>query len=123
MIEQSSQRRPSGQAGMWPFLLLAGIMAAQPVLATEVLSPAAARGLSLAQRWCAGCHVIGDGRSGTDAAPTFRSIALDPQKGPDHLRAFLAQPHPPMPPVPLGRQEIDDLVAYIQSLAQRSLGR
>ena len=35
---------------------------------------------------------------------------------PDTLRAFLTEPHRPMPDLSLSRQEILDLTAYIQSL-------
>jgi len=71
-------------------------------------------GEALAQRWCAQCHLVGDSARATDAAPTFASIARDPAKTASHLRAFLAKPHVPMPPLPLSGSEIDDLVAYIR---------
>jgi mono/diheme cytochrome c family protein len=46
--------------------------------------------------------------------PTFRTVAghLDPGQ----LRAFLSHPHPPMPDLALTRAEIDDLIAYIETL-------
>ncbi|NJO37736.1 MAG: hypothetical protein HC871_09095 [Rhizobiales bacterium] len=35
------------------------------------------------------------------------------------LKAWLADPHPPMPNLSLSRLEIDDLLAYIESLGRR----
>ncbi|HLY56481.1 MAG TPA: hypothetical protein VKS60_13045 [Stellaceae bacterium] len=83
----------------------------------EIGKPDPVRGEDLARRWCAGCHVIDGARGGTDAAPTFRSIARDPRKDPDYLRGFLANPHPPMAPVPLAGREIEDLIAYLRQLS------
>ena len=69
----------------------------------------------LAKRWCSGCHLVGGAKAGTDAAPTFQSIARDPSMDADHLRGFLSRPHTPMPPIPLSGVEVEDLIAYIQS--------
>jgi mono/diheme cytochrome c family protein len=35
------------------------------------------------------------------------------------VRAWLADPHPPMPNFNLSRQQIDDIVAYLDSLTPR----
>jgi len=75
-------------------------------------------GEALAKRWCNECHLVRGANSATDAAPTFQSIAGDPQKSTDHLRAFLSKPHPPMPPIPLSGAEVEDLIAYIRSGAR-----
>ena len=66
--------------------------------------------------WCANCHVVAAGGSGSDAVPSFLSIAADPKKTDEYLRGFLADPRHPMPNLQLSRQEIDNLVAYIASL-------
>ena len=79
------------------------------------------RGSALAQSWCAGCHVIdarGGGRS-ADNAPPFPVIAADKSKTPDHLRQWMTREHTQMPNFNLGRRDIDDLVAYIRSLAAK----
>ena len=73
-------------------------------------------GEALAKRWCNECHLVGGAGRATDAAPAFESIARDPAKSTDHLRAFLAKPHAPMPPIPLSGTEVEDLIAYIRSL-------
>ena len=74
-------------------------------------------GEKLARQWCSNCHLIGeDQAAGGDAAPTFASIAETAAERTDDLRAWLADPHPPMPNLDLTRYEIDDLLAYIESL-------
>lgn len=93
--------------------LLAGLY----LLATAV--PAGAfdveAGRRMAEVWCSGCHII-DGDGTSDVAPGFKQVANDPSKTPGRLRAWLANPHPPMPNFNLSRPEIDDIVAYLESL-------
>jgi mono/diheme cytochrome c family protein len=77
----------------------------------------AAAGKALAERWCASCHLVSpDQASATTEAPPFATIAKRPPEQIEALEAFLAAPHPPMPPVSLTRQEISDVLAYIASL-------
>ena len=76
------------------------------------------KGEALARQWCTGCHVIDARGAGTDAAPSFPSIARDPAKGdPNRLTAWLSTSHPSMPNFNLTRDVIADLVAYIRTLA------
>jgi mono/diheme cytochrome c family protein len=79
----------------------------------------AMRGSSLAESWCQSCHIIdqrGTGRA-VDPAPPFPMIANDPKKTPGYLQHWLSTSHPQMPNFNLGRREIEDLIAYIRSLA------
>jgi len=79
----------------------------------------AARGEAYAQIWCANCHLVDPAHAGKDSAPPLAEIA---RRGkPDQLqaRAFLNAPHPPMPNFDLARQQVDDIVAYLNSLVQR----
>jgi len=77
-------------------------------------------GKRLTQQWCTGCHVVGSsGNTGTDAAPPLPVIAQQKGKDPQWIKAWLTQPHPPMPNLNLSRQEIDDITAYLTSLNQR----
>ena len=81
----------------------------------------AMRGSSLAESWCSSCHIVdlkGTGRS-VDLAPPFQKIANDPAKTPGFLRQWLVSSHPQMPNFNLGRREIDDLIAYIQTLKSK----
>jgi mono/diheme cytochrome c family protein len=75
-----------------------------------------AEGRRLARQWCTSCHIVAPGTSGSDAARPFESVAKDPNFTEDGLRAWLADPHPPMPNLNLSRAEIDAIVAYIESL-------
>lgn len=106
---------------------VAAIAMSEAVGETPVSQPAPVAGASrgnasigeaLAKHWCSGCHLVRGAKSATDAAPTFQSIARDPQESADHLRAFLSKPHPPMPPIPLSGAEVEDLIAYIRSGAR-----
>ena len=77
------------------------------------------RGFALAESWCVSCHIIdkkGTGRA-IDPAPPFPLIAGDPRKTPGYLHMWLTSSHPQMPNLNLGRREINDLIAYIRSLA------
>ena len=79
----------------------------------------AAAGKTLAEASCASCHLVSPNqKSATTEAPPFTTIAKRPVEEIEELDAFLAAPHPPMPPVSLTRQEIRDIVAYIISLKE-----
>lgn len=83
----------------------------------------AAAGKALAQIWCSGCHIVdptgGATKGGADSAPPFAEIAH--RYGADHvwLHAWLTAPHPPMPNLTLSRAEMDDVIAYLDSLPSR----
>ena len=98
-----------------------GPVLAALILAMPARAPAAgdaAAGQRLAEQWCRSCHLIapGEGRT-SDGAPAFQAVAEDPATTADGLRAWLFSPHPPMPNFDLSQREIDDLTAYILSLA------
>jgi cytochrome c len=86
--------------------------------------PSAERGKDLATRLCRNCHLL-DGTPGQRipaGTPTFRSMATAPSQTKERVRATLIQPHVPMPDVQLSRAEIDDLIAYLDSIrAEQSL--
>mgnify|MGYP001829248511 CR=1 FL=1 len=73
-------------------------------------------GRAIAGRWCVECHLIAPDGPGSDIGPTFESVANDPQRTDGRLRGWLADPHPPMPNLDLTRREIEDVIAYLQSL-------
>ena len=75
------------------------------------------RGRNYSVANCARCHVVADGvGKGTDGAPPFKSMPNELKRTEPQLRAFLARPHGAMPDFSLTRQEIADVVAYIESL-------
>jgi mono/diheme cytochrome c family protein len=77
----------------------------------------AAQGAALARQWCASCHVVDVRGTGKDIAPAFPEIALHGTPEQRQARAFLQVPHPRMPGFDLARAQIDDIVAYLNSLA------
>ena len=74
-------------------------------------------GAQLARQWCANCHVIGNNSAGPvpQGPPSFQMVAHSGLTV-DQLRAFLSHPHGAMPDLSLTRTEIDDLIAYINTL-------
>jgi mono/diheme cytochrome c family protein len=74
-------------------------------------------GWQLARRWCAGCHVVDMAGYGTDSAPAFATVARE-RTDRRWIRAWLESPHPPMPNMNLSRGEIDDVIAYLDTLAK-----
>lgn len=95
------------------------LAAASAMIATSTAASAAdiGHGEKLARDWCSNCHLVtSDQTSSGDSAPTFNSIAGTAAERSDDLRAWLADPHPPMPNFDLTVYEINDLLAYIESL-------
>jgi len=73
-------------------------------------------GRELARTWCTSCHVVDVEGQGADAGAALPQLLRDGQRTADELRGWLAAPHPPMPDLALTRQEIENIVAYLQSL-------
>ncbi len=88
-------------------------------ISTAAAAGNAAAGKALAEASCASCHLVSpDQKSATTEAPPFTTIAKRSPEEIEELDAFLAAPHPPMPPVSLTRQQISDILAYIVSLKE-----
>ncbi|MGJ3265541.1 MAG: c-type cytochrome [Salinarimonas sp.] len=93
--------------------------ASGPAAAQDVANQDVANGRAIAERWCAACHLVSpDQQTAMDGVPSFRAIAARGALGDDALRAFLVDPHPVMPDMALTREEIADLSAYVDSLAE-----
>lgn len=94
-------------------LALAGLPAAAQTLPGDPVE-----GRILANRVCAGCHLVSDRQiqAPVDGVPSFASIAREPSVTAIGLRAFLQTPHPPMPDLHLAQRETDDVISYILSL-------
>jgi mono/diheme cytochrome c family protein len=75
-----------------------------------------AAGKRLSQQWCAACHQVEPNGLAKDTAPPFASLGVEKGRDPGWIRAWLINPHPPMRGINLSRQQIDDIVAYLQSL-------
>jgi mono/diheme cytochrome c family protein len=78
----------------------------------------AVTGKAIAETWCSACHLVGSdgGRQASADAPPFSVVAQRLPTEIDVLAAFIANPHPPMPDLSLSRQDVRDLLAYIQTL-------
>jgi cytochrome c len=91
----------------------------------QALAPVAAQdvkaGKVVAQTICAECHVIdSEATRPGNSAPGFAAIARMPSMTPLSLKVFLQSPHPTMPSVHLTPRELDDVVAYIMGLNEKT---
>ncbi|MGE5547724.1 MAG: c-type cytochrome [Solirubrobacterales bacterium] len=108
--------------GLWAVVAGMGVLGLAIWLSAGpagAVAPSPDAGAEIAARWCAACHVVSPSGAGTDAAPSFAAIAA--RRSPAELKRFLAEPHArPMRGFNLTTREIDDVVAYIETLEQHS---
>lgn len=84
------------------------------------VQPDAETGLKLARVMCANCHMVEHGAATALAdVPPFMEIARRPGRTPDYIQTYVMSPHPPMPTLQLTRWDLENLAAYIVSLAPR----
>jgi mono/diheme cytochrome c family protein len=78
----------------------------------------ASEGMTVAQRYCASCHLIGGAQQSVaqPGVPSFAAIAKHAGQTPERLAGIIIIPHPPMPNLSLTMREVQDVVAYIMSL-------
>jgi mono/diheme cytochrome c family protein len=76
-------------------------------------------GAAIATELCSGCHIVAEGQREPvpDGPPPFSTIASRPGRTMGYLQAYLTDPTPPMPHVPLSKRQIDSVIAYIRSFA------
>lgn len=81
-----------------------------------------AQGHDIATTICAECHRVEKGQKSAklSAAKSFQDVADNPARTELSLRVFLKTPHRNMPNLVLTEAEIDDIIAYIQSLNRRA---
>ena len=84
--------------------------------ANTALAADAHQGKSIAERWCAGCHLVQSGQPTATEAPPFASIAKMPDFDAKKLALLLLKPHPNMPQLALSRDDVADLADYIAAL-------
>jgi mono/diheme cytochrome c family protein len=101
--------------------LLLGAMLGVPAAGADDRPPEVVRGEQVAGEHCATCHrAKGDEQSTMESgAIAFQDLAMDPDRTPDTLRAFMEQDHPFMPFDQLDAQDREDILAYILWLAPR----
>jgi len=88
--------------------------------ATPALAADPSEGKKIAQRWCSECHLVSSDQTGTVPVgpPPFTTIAHSEKGSADYLTTFLQDPHiKQMQGLKLNRYDIEDLAAYIGSLA------
>lgn len=79
--------------------------------------PSATRGRAYAVRLCANCHLVdGSGITAPEGIGTFRGIANRPGQSADRISNTLILPHIPMPDTQITRDEIQDILAYLETL-------
>ena len=85
----------------------------------------AGRGERLAEKICAGCHVVSadQTRAAIAGVPSFRAIANLPGRTDEHISGRLIRPHAPMPNAQLTQHEIGDLLAYFRVLRAHRPGK
>lgn len=87
------------------------------VAGTNNASADAQRGQVIAEQWCSACHLVSPEQvRALDGVPTFGEIARRGDVTADGLRVFLSTPHPVMPDMALTRDEIRDIVRYLNTL-------
>jgi cytochrome c len=96
------------------FVLLAVFAASIPPAFSAAGNADAGR--QLVMRSCSSCHATDATTTVRDGAPPFTLVAKTNKERPAWIRGWLMAPHPPMPNIPLSRQQIDDIIAYLQSL-------
>lgn len=73
-------------------------------------------GRELVLKSCTSCHAVTDTAQASDGAPPLSYIARDNKERPAWIHGWLMDPHPPMPEIMLSRQQISDIIAYLNSL-------
>jgi mono/diheme cytochrome c family protein len=97
---------------------LTGVLAvlSGATFAQELGSPV--RGQRVAETICAECHAVQKGatRSANANAPAFEKLAKTPGMTAMAFRVWLRSSHKEMPNIMLKTEEVDDVIAYVQSL-------
>ncbi|PKA45560.1 cytochrome C [Rhizobium sullae] len=97
--------------------VIAGTTATVPVVQAQDIR----HGRRLALEVCAICHAVlaDQTRSPVAEAPSFETVAVTPGMTAMALNVWLtAQSHPTMPNIILSRTDVQDVSAYILSLAE-----
>ncbi len=97
----------------------AAVVAACPQARAQQAGPTSAeRGRDLAQRLCSSCHLTpGSPVSSVPASvPPLHWIANKPGQTGDAIVLVLIKPHAPMPDLSLTRQEIGDVLSFLETL-------
>ncbi len=73
-------------------------------------------GARIAEQWCASCHQVAPGGLARDAAPSFVTLANTRGENLNWVRTRMQNPLYPITGINLSRREIEDIVAYFETL-------
>ena len=90
---------------------------AMPALAAQTGD--AKQGQLLVEKSCSSCHATDVAATVGDGAPPLSFIAKDNKTRPAWIRGWLMDPHPPMPGIMLSRQQVENIIAYLNALPVR----
>jgi mono/diheme cytochrome c family protein len=98
-----------------------GLLAPTVALAAPIPGqPDPVQGKTLAESLCTNCHLVASGQEHVSAdVPSFREIANMEGQTAGDITAHLILPKHPMPQIPLTKDELADLAAYILSLRDK----
>jgi mono/diheme cytochrome c family protein len=85
------------------------------------VQPNPEHGKELAERLCTNCHLVGAAQQqhANVDVPSFHEIANQSGQTAGAIMAHIVLPKHPMPQIPLEKNEMADLAAYILSLRDR----
>lgn len=100
------------------FAALSGalLLAATSAFAAALPRGNAEAGKQLVLNSCTACHAPMNPANASDQAPPLSFLAHDNKADPRWVRAWLMDPHPPMPGIMLSRQQVADVMAYLSTL-------
>jgi cytochrome c len=99
--------------------IAAGLLIASTLPALAAQAGNAQQGQQLVERSCSSCHATDVSATVGDGAPPLSYIAKDNKARPAWIRGWLMDPHPPMPGIMLSRQQVENIIAYLNSLPVR----
>jgi len=82
-----------------------------------------ARGKTVALRLCGRCHVVAEENrlAGIESTPWFKTMARRPEVyPPERFRTFAERPPHPPQKIDITKREMEDLIAYVESLRKAS---
>ena len=100
-------------------VILAGLVVAASQAQAARESGNVEAGRRLVSASCISCHAPAGAKAQSDAVPPLATLARDNKNDPTWTRAWLMDPHPPMEGIMLSRQQINDVIAYLNSLARK----
>ena len=125
MLSPAFEGKRSMYRVIGPAILLALLSAActsetKPAPSPAASAESAAKGLTIAEKWCAECHRVKPEQRTVARpdmrAPAFADIAARPEVDQGYLARFMEVQHLPMTTFRLYSDEKADVVAYVMSL-------